>query len=64
MTNTKQATRTIGQDNGIGDIFSAEVKYEDGSSGFIIVYGGNLQGANSYLNLYAPIWKFVVLHLS
>jgi hypothetical protein len=57
-------TKTIGTDNGIGDIFLADVQYNDGSVGRVVVYGGNLQGASRILNLYKNIYGFVVTNLS
>ena len=56
--------RTIGTNNGIGDIFLADVNYNDGNTGRIIVYGGNLQAASSILGVYAGIWNFTVTNLS
>ena len=58
------AQRTIGKDNGIGDIFLADVQYDDGNTGSIIVYGGNLQMTSSLLNSFSKIWNFKVTAVS
>jgi hypothetical protein len=63
-TMQQHETRTIGQDTGIGDIFHADVQYEDGGTGRIVVYGGNLQGCGSLLRAFAPIWRFSVLRIA
>ena len=57
-------TKTIGTNNGIGDIFLADVKYNDGSVGRIVIYGGNLQGASRLLNLHEKLDGFTVINLS
>ena len=57
-------TKTIGTNNGIGDIFLADVEYKDGSIGRVIVYGGNLQGASRLLNLHEKLDGFTVIKLS
>jgi hypothetical protein len=62
MTTTAE-TKTIGTNNGIGDLFIATVTYSDSSVGRIVVYGGNLQGASRMLNLYSGMWNFTVTDL-
>ena len=57
-------TKTIGTNNGIGDIFLADVEYKNGSIGRVIVYGGNLQGASRLLNLHEKLDGFTVIKLS
>lgn len=57
-------TKTIGTNNGIGDIFLADVQYKDGSIGRVVVYGGNLQGASRLLNLHEKMDGFTVINLS
>ena len=57
-------TKTIGTNNGIGDIFHADVQYNDGSVGRVVVYGGNLQGASRLLNLHEKLDGFTVTNLS
>ena len=57
-------TKTIGTNNGIGDIFLADVEYKDVSIGRVIVYGGNLQGASRLLNLHEKLDGFTVIKLS
>ena len=56
-------TKTIGTNNGIGDIFLADVEYKDGSIGRVIVYGGNLQGASRLINLHEKLDGFTVIKL-
>ena len=57
-------TKTIGTNNGICDIFLADVEYKYGSIGRVIVYGGNLQGASRLLNLHEKLDGFTVIKLS
>jgi hypothetical protein len=55
--------KTIGVDNGIGDIFRADIEYFDGRVDQIIVYGGNLQVTSQLLGVYSRIYKFTVTNL-
>jgi hypothetical protein len=56
--------KTIGTDNGTGDIFFADVEYHDGNTGRIVVYSRNLQMASTMLRVYAGIWNFTVINLA
>ena len=60
----KQAqTRTIGENNGVGDMFIASVEYTDGSVGRIVVYGHSLQMTSRLLNAFRSVWGFKVTDL-
>jgi hypothetical protein len=50
--NNRPVPASIGIDNGIGDIFFAQVKCDDGTTACVTIYAGNMQRIGSLLDIY------------
>ena len=62
MTQTTRPT-SIGTDNGIGNIFLVDVKYQDDTIERIPVYAQHMQSAGSLVRMYAELYNFTILNM-